>query len=232
MIHRLGKFFFRGFIFAAAFFLVLFEPGLLQRLIYGRIGPFRGYQLLWAFLMVEMLRVFLPRWNQHVSCGRLFSKHFKPSDRPYTKAAFETSLRADQRGALRAAGSWALVLLAIYGALTLGWIERQNLHLIVLFFYFADEVCIHFWCPFRSFIVKNKCCITCRIYNWGHFMMFSPYLFLPSFWTWSLLGLSLLLLLQWEIMHGLYPQRFLAISNANLQCQNCLQAQCHYVKGR
>ncbi|MDW7678144.1 MAG: hypothetical protein SCK57_10825, partial [Bacillota bacterium] len=135
-------------------------------------------------------------------------------------------------GALRAALFWTILLAAIGWFRYAGFIGSRGIHLIVVFFYFSDEFCINVWCPFRSWMIGNLCCNTCRIFNWGHFMIFSPYLFLPSFWAWILVAVAAAILIQWEVMHARHADRFTALSNASLQCINCLKAQCHYVRNR
>ena len=73
----------------------------------------------------------------------------------------------------------------------------------------------------EGFEEKNKCCVNCRIYDWGHFMMFTPMLFIQNFFSWSLFFTSLVVLIHWEIVYAKYPERFWSGSNKTLQCQNC-----------
>ena len=83
-----------------------------------------------------------------------------------------------------------------------------------------------FWCPFRVFLMKNRCCATCRIFNWDHVMMFSPLLVIKGFFTWSLFFTSLVLLIRWEITIIKHPERFWEGSNAILRCTNCQDKIC------
>jgi hypothetical protein len=76
--------------------------------------------------------------------------------------------------------------------------------------------------------MKNKCCVTCQIYNWDYPMMFLPLIFIPNFYTWSLLGLSLALVIEWEILKKLYPERFLERTNCSLSCENCREKLCSH----
>ena len=78
--------------------------------------------------------------------------------------------------------------------------------------------------------MKNRCCTVCRIYNWDFAMMFTPLVFIPNVYTWSLLGMSLLLLLRWEITLRRHPERFSDRTNACLSCQNCTEKLCHHNK--
>ena len=61
-------------------------------------------------------------------------------------------------------------------------------------------------------------------------MMFTPNLFIPSFYTWSLLGMSLLLLIRWEVTLNKYPERFAKNTNGCLSCRNCNEKLCHHKK--
>jgi hypothetical protein len=74
--------------------------------------------------------------------------------------------------------------------------------------------------------MKNKCCSACRIYNWDYAMMFTPLFFVRKSYTWSLLVLSVLLLLRWEIAFYKYPERFAESTNAYLNCSNCTEKLC------
>ena len=93
------------------------------------------------------------------------------------------------------------------------------------------------WLILNSFIgilyytvMKNRCCTVCRIYNWDFAMMFTPFIFIPNGYTWSLLAMSLLLLARWEITVHRYPERFSDRTNANLTCANCKEKLCHHKK--
>lgn len=61
-------------------------------------------------------------------------------------------------------------------------------------------------------------------------MIFTPLVFIPNGYAWSLLGISLLLLLRWEITLYRYPERFSNKTNACLSCQNCEEKLCHHKK--
>ena len=100
-----------------------------------------------------------------------------------------------------------------------------GLFMITLFFYVCDLICVLIWCPFRL-MMKNRCCTTCRIFNWDHLMMFSPMIFIPSFYAWSLFGMSLVVFLIWEVCILVHPERFWDKTNAALQCANCTDKLC------
>ena len=76
-----------------------------------------------------------------------------------------------------------------------------------------------FFCPFQTWLMKNKCCNTCRIYNWDYIMMFTPLLMVdnpprassPQFFCCCSAG--------GELFHT--PQRFYEHTNCALSCANC-----------
>ena len=57
-------------------------------------------------------------------------------------------------------------------------------------------------------------------------MMFTPMLFVGSFFSLSLFAMSVLVLINWEIIYALHPERFWSGSNKTLQCINCKDKTC------
>jgi hypothetical protein len=110
------------------------------------------------------------------------------------------------------------------------YVDNGILVLVSLAYGVCDMICVLFYCPFQSIFMKNKCCTTCRIYNWDYAMMFTPLIFFINPYGWSLLGISLLVLLQWEITLKVHPERFAENTNQNLACENCEEHLCHHKK--
>lgn len=128
--------------------------------------------------------------------------------------------------------AWTVLLVwlcfnAIFGVLYLfAIIDEADLFMLTTFFFLSDYICILFFCPFQTVIMKNRCCVNCRIYDWGHFMMFTPMLFIRNFFSWSLFFTSLVVLIRWEIVYAKHPERFWFGSNQTLQCCNCKDKTC------
>lgn len=110
-------------------------------------------------------------------------------------------------------------------------LDMADLLMLTVFYFLSDYICILIFCPFQTCIMKNKCCVNCRIYDWGHFMMFTPMLFIQNFYSWSLFFTSLVVLIHWEIVYAKHPERFWSGANQTLQCQNCKDKTCQ-VKNR
>lgn len=132
--------------------------------------------------------------------------------------------------------AWKVMLVwlcfnAVWGVLYLfKVIDSADLLMLTVFYFLCDYICILFFCPFQRVIMKNKCCVNCRIYDWGHFMMFTPMLFIKNFFSWSLFFTSLIVLIRWELIYAKYPERFWSGSNKTLQCVHCKDKTCQIKK--
>ena len=120
---------------------------------------------------------------------------------------------------------------AIFGALHMAGILDDGIMILLCSAYsVCDMICILFFCPFQTWFLKNKCCSTCRIYNWDYAMMFTPLFFVQKTYTWSLLVLSIALLVRWELTFFRHPERFSERTNDYLRCQNCTEKLCAHKK--
>ena len=129
-----------------------------------------------------------------------------------------------------------LCLNSVIGLLyVLNIFHNEELLMCTVTFYLCDYICILFFCPFQTFIMHDKCCVNCRIYDWGHFMMFTPMLFIKNFYSWSLFFMSCIVLIHWELIYAKHPERFWEGSNKTLQCNSCKDKTCqikNLLKGR
>ena len=218
------KLFFRSALFAVVLVTYILNRirhsdtplGLLQEspVILGVIG---------FIFIVEMILRFFPSNFESMGCQKQFKKNFIP-----------TEVSQPQKRSWKPVFAITVVWLAlngIFGALYLsGVIDAGILILIALAYSVCDMICILFFCPFQTWFMKNKCCGSCRIYNWDYAMMFTPFVFIPHPFTWTVLGIALLLLIYWEIAVRLYPERFAEETNACLSCANCKEKLCHHKK--
>lgn len=118
-----------------------------------------------------------------------------------------------------------------FGALhQVGILDDGFMLLLCMAYAVCDMICILFFCPFQTWFLKNKCCSTCRIYNWDYAMMFTPLFFVQKPYTWSLLALSIALLARWEITFFRHPERFSVNTNGYLACTNCSEKLCREKK--
>ena len=104
-------------------------------------------------------------------------------------------------------------------------ISHKEIFIISTLFFVCDLICVLIWCPFRL-LLGNKCCTTCRIFNWDHLMMFLPFVFIPGIFTTSILLLSIAIWLVWEIYMMIHPERFWQTTNVSLRCSECTDKLC------
>lgn len=182
--------------------------------------------LLWAIWVVDMFLQIVPIKNKvPVGSQKLFANHFRPIRDKINHEALRSYIVATTKAAYKVFILWCLLIAGI--GLLYYWriIDKIALFMISVLFYVCDLICVLIWCPFRL-IMKNRCCTTCRIFNWDHLMMFSPLIFTNGFFTSSLLIMSVIAWLVWELCVMMYPERFWDHSNAALQCSECTDKLC------
>lgn len=217
-------------LFRSALFLAMLGIYIVDRFRAVPQYPIDGFaqhpglrSLVWLLFAVEMVFRFFPSNLESMGCQKQFAKNYQPPEKPAIP-------HDDRRAVLVAAVAW-IALNGIIGLLYFTRIiDRSILLLICLAYSVCDMICILFFCPFQTWILKNKCCVTCRIYNWDYAMMFTPLLFIPSLFNWSLLGLAIALLIKWEWIYHDHSERFYEESNCSLRCQNCHEHLCSHKK--
>ncbi|MBQ7507586.1 MAG: hypothetical protein IJT05_09690 [Lachnospiraceae bacterium] len=179
--------------------------------------------IVWVVFCFEMIMRMFPSPLESNGCQKQFGRNYIPSGQ--TEAKID-----DNHATVLVLLVW-IVLNGIIGGLYMGGLIDQGILLLIsLVFSICDIICILFFCPFQSWFLKNKCCSTCRIYNWDYAMMFTPLFFIPGIYTWSLLMLSVLLLVRWEITVWKCPERFAENTNEYLACKNCNEKLCAHKK--
>ena len=187
---------------------------------------FSPLHLLWFIWMLDMIQQVIPVKNKlPLGSMKLFANRFRPIRDKINHTALREYARSTTIAAYKVMLLW-LALLAVIAALYYtGLIGKPALFLISVAFYVCDLICVLIWCPFRL-IMKNRCCTTCRIFNWDHLMMFSPIVFMGGFFAISLFAMSLVAWIVWELCVLIYPERFWERSNAALKCSECTDKLC------
>ena len=180
--------------------------------------------IMWCFFIVEMLLRFFPSKLESMGCQKQFKRNYEPIGENITPINMSW-----KRTAL-VAFVWFLLNVLIGALYFVGWIDEGILFLIAIAYSVCDIICILFFCPFQTWFMKNRCCTTCRIYNWDFAMMFTPLVFMPSIYNYTLLGGALALLVRWEITYKLHPERFSTATNKCLDCSNCQEKLCSHKK--
>lgn len=210
-------------IFLAGLGLYLFRPDLLTFSLKRGITPMH---VVWALLLGDMIYAVLPA--SHVSPGSLkqYGRYESPPREGYDKERLRRYLRTQDLRAGAAMAAWLLgngLFAALY---VKGLLGEKEMILLMLAYYAGDMVCVVLWCPFQRLFLKNRCCTTCRIFNWDQFFLVTPMAVLPGFFAKSLFIGGTLVLLAWEWNRYRHPQRFWEGSNAALRCERCHDGLC------
>jgi hypothetical protein len=224
------KLFLRSLIFIAAITLYLTDKSLLLDNIYHPGANHGIYFLIfiWIFFVVEMLLRFFPSDYESMGCQKQFSRNFVPNENFPTVT---DSIKKKHLKSVIIVGAVWIAFNAAIGALFLASIiDAAVLFIVALFFAVCDIICILFYCPFQSLMMKNRCCVTCRIYNWDFIMMFTPLVFIASYYALSLFAIALLLFIKWEITYFRHPEWFCEETNLHLSCAVCTEKLCLHKK--
>lgn len=188
--------------------------------------------ILWLVWVGDMLAQLFPPTRSLLALGSLksFRGFFRAAHLPVSPAELRRRMTGATRRAYGVLLLWATLVAALgilHAKKLLGDLE---LFWLTCFFYVCDLICVLFWCPFRHFIMKNRCCTTCRIFDWDHLMMFSPLIFVGGFYCLSLVFLAVLVFLAWELTAFSHPERFDQGTNQALKCAECTDLLCIHAR--
>ena len=186
--------------------------------------------LVWITLFVDGLLKLFPLKYEAMGSQKQFKKNFAPAkDKAKAKMA-------SGKKVILVAALWVVLNAIIAHLYFKSIIDAGIMVIISLFYSVCDMICILFFCPFQRWFLGNRCCTTCRIYNWDFAMMFTPMLFIGGGFALSLALVSLALLVRWELTYKLHPERFSPSANKSLECANCREKLClhnpHLLKKR
>ena len=189
-------------------------------------GKFTLLHILWLIWMIDMVIQLIPV-KAHISIGsqKIFESLFRPIKKKINYKNLKKHIKDTTKSAYKVMIIWVVLTVLISALYLHDIIDTGMMVLLSTFFYVCDLICVLVWCPFRL-IIHNKCCTTCRIFNWDHLMMFLPIVALNSFFSWSLVIFSFSIWLVWEICVFTYPERFWENSNMALKCTECTDKLC------
>ena len=194
---------------------------------FNSLHEFSWLHLLWIAWVVDMIMQLVPvRGYLPLGSLKQFQGFYRPVRRLLDRNEAIPFLRKGAIDSLKVFGIWALLVGGIGVLWTARVLREKELLLISVVFYVCDLICVLFWCPFRAWILKNRCCTTCPIFNWDHLMMFSPLLFIPGMFSLSLFAVAAIVFLVWEVCFVFHPERFCEDTNVALQCHNCTDRLC------
>lgn len=189
-------------------------------------GPFHITPLtaVWALLMLSMISRSFPSKVESLGCQKEFSGRFRPTGEQPSRP----EIRSANRGALLVLLSWLALNAVFYFGYWKGIVGERFMVCLAGFYGVCDIICILFFCPFQAWMMHNRCCTTCRIFNWDYIMMCTPLMVLKGPLVLSACILSVILLLRWEITHYRHPHRFYESSNRSMHCGECQEHLCKY----
>ena len=182
--------------------------------------------LLWVLWMIDMIQQLIPT-KSTIALGsqKMFAFRFLPVKKEVTREVLQDHIKSLNAGALKVLILWTAFIAVLTVLYFIGIFDRKIMFLFSAAFYVCDLICVLIWCPFRL-IMGNRCCTTCRIFNWDHMMMFSPIAFIGGFYAISLFVMGLVCLVVWELNILRHPQRFSDKTNAALKCSECTDKLC------
>lgn len=219
-VHYL-KLAFRTALFVLALVLYIIHHGKDTERPFGALGAYPPVVLaVWGLFMLGMILRLFP--NRFESTGS--KKHFASCYQPTGVAA--PAHPHPTRRVLAVVLFWVLLNGTIGALYFLRVIDWGILVLISLFYAVGDMICVLFFCPFQVFFLHNRCCSSCRIYNWDSLMMVTPLIFVPHPLSLSLVAVGLFIFIRWELVALRHPERFLPETNAALSCAQCDEHLC------
>ena len=154
-ISRISALHYVKLVLRSILFLVVLLFYILDRteiLTYNAILP----ASVWIFFVTEMFFRFFPSKAESMGCQKQFARNYQPiegADTPVNQSWKITALVVIV---------W-LALNTVIGTLYFtGLLDRGILILIAIAYSVCDSICILFFCPFQTWIMKNRCCAACR----------------------------------------------------------------------
>ena len=187
---------------------------------------FSPVNILWVILLISFALQLSPKSRISRGCLKQFPQTFKKVEEVADGFFLRTKLKKLNLGATRVAIVWIIPNLAFAALYYCGIFGVPEMLLLTVFYYLCDVICIVFYCPFQKLFMKNKCCVTCRIFAWGTIMTVTPLVFIPHFYSWSLVALALICTVAWEITYNRHPERFCEETNSYLTCKACTDHLC------
>ncbi len=222
--HYLWKFFFRLAVFLLIAGLYLWNQDSLDFFRQGMLSP---AGVLWLCVLISMLAQINSRSHLTAGCMKQFPNRFE-SVPGYDPSQLRQAVRRQNRGALKVLVLWLAISLTLGLGYRFGALCVPDLVLLCALCYLCDLVCVLFFCPFQFFLMGNRCCVNCRIFAWGAWMMAAPLMLVPHFYAQSLSLTGAVVLIVWEIRYHRHPERFWSGSNRTLQCSRCQEKLCRF----
>lgn len=183
------------------------------------------YCIIFVFFTYKMISRLIPSKNKSMGNQKIFKQNCNSAKR-INENVLKMSSKEGNRVAAIVAIVWLLANCSVFILYFCKVFDRDIMMIIAMAFSVCDLVCVLGICPFQKIFMRNKCCNTCRIYNWDFAMMFTPLWVMPSVMNYTLVLQSIIVLIHWELHHKKYPDRFYEEFNELLKCKNCKELMC------
>jgi hypothetical protein len=224
------KLVFRIILLLFCFVLYFFYPPLESDILNFDFQNLSLVHIVWLVLLLEMLLVFFRRSKISMGSVKQFKRNYQKSSVEVSEEEVKAIKRRLNIGALKVLIVWLILNGAVALIYFINWIGIKELFILSALYYVGDLVCVIYFCPFQMWFMHNRCCVTCRIFNWDQPMMVTPLLFIPSWYSYTLGAAALFALIMWEYNFWKHSERFIELLNENLQCRNCKDKMCVYRK--
>ena len=174
---------------------------------------------------IEMIARLLPvKLFESIGTVKHYKRYYSPrkTETPTDRKSF---YKRSFREIAPVAVFWVLLNGIFVILLKLSLIGESVMILLSLIFGVGDLVCVLFVCPFKL-MMKNRCCSSCRIYNWDMIFLVTPLFFAGEPVFIPPITLAAVIFTVWEISFYIHPERFYPEGNSRLLCQNCEEHQC------
>lgn len=155
----------RVIIFIAVFaFYIINKEGLYQLVTEPFWNSVSFIHVLWFIFMAMMIRHIVFPKNATMALRKADETEYEEKTK-YDKLELYEYVHDQNIKAWRVMLVW-LCVNAIWGILYLFQVlDNADLVMLSVFYFLCDYICILFFCPFQTGIMKNKCCVNCRIYD-------------------------------------------------------------------
>lgn len=159
---------------AFAFLIVyaLIAPERFDADLTAPLGSVTPLSVVWLLLMLSMAVRLFPSKSESLGCQKEFARRFRPTGH----LPSSQEIRHANRGAAVVLAVWIISNAVVFGLYVLGWLSQRAMVCLAGFYGVCDIICILFFCPFQAWMMHNRCCTTCRIYNWDYLMLCTPLL--------------------------------------------------------
>lgn len=185
---------------------------------------FSPLTVVWLLLMASMVMRLFPSHVESLGCQKVFARRCRPAGKAPSSAAIQQA----NHGAALVALAWICGNALIFLCHAAGWLGLRFLVCLAGFYGVCDIICILFFCPFQTLWMHNRCCTTCRIFDWDYLMLCTPLLAVGGPLAISACVLAAGLFLRWEVVYHRHPERFFEESNQALRCSACQEQLCRY----